>query len=61
MFPLSAATAFFDRSVFWSDPLMTCAEPMLFIGTSTAAAAYAELPPSVRNRASNSATWCRRR
>ena len=32
--PCSAAIALPLRSDFWSDPLMTCAEPTLFLGSS---------------------------
>jgi hypothetical protein len=32
--PFNAATAFLDKSTFYSEPFTTCAEPTLFLGTS---------------------------
>jgi hypothetical protein len=45
---LSAATAFFDRSIFCSGPLITCEEPTLFFGASWTAAF--PVPPSDEER-----------
>jgi len=36
--PFSAFRAFLLRSFVWSDPLITWAEPTLFLGTKVAAA-----------------------